>query len=132
MRDGALLLVQPATRAEPGSLPNWNSVSSLHIRCRITASLPATATRARAMPRALATFMPQARRLDHLRLRTSSVWAASWRAVRASSSPSADLARDVGLTGLVAGRRQPEMGAHVPRAPEALRPADRGPERQRG
>ena len=45
---------------------------------------------------------------------------------------SADLARDVGLTGLVAGRRQPEMGAHVPRAPEALRPVDRGPERQRG
>src|SRR3954463_5798724 len=36
MRDGALLLGQAATRAEPGSLPNWNSVSSLHIRCRMT------------------------------------------------------------------------------------------------
>ena len=33
--------------------------------------------RARAIPGALATFMPHARRLDHLRLRTSSVWAAS-------------------------------------------------------
>ena len=75
MRNGALLLGQPAAR--PGSLPKRNSVPSLHIRCRITASLRATATRARAMPRALATFMPHARRLDHLRLRTSNVWAAS-------------------------------------------------------
>jgi len=33
--------------------------------------LASDATRARARPRALATFMPQARRLDHLRLRTS-------------------------------------------------------------
>jgi len=39
-----------------------NSVPSAHIRCKITASLRATATRARAMPRRLATFMPHARK----------------------------------------------------------------------
>jgi hypothetical protein len=47
------------------------------MRCRITASLRATATRARAMPRRLAMFMPQARNADHLVLRISSEWAAS-------------------------------------------------------
>ena len=52
------------------SLPKRNSVSSLHIRCRTTASLRATAMRARAKPRVLA-ICPQARRLDHLRERTS-------------------------------------------------------------
>src|SRR4051794_2182157 len=61
----------------PGSLPKRNSARSLHMRCRTTASLRATATRARAMPRCFATFMPQARRLDHFLLRTSNVWAAS-------------------------------------------------------
>lgn len=59
-----------------GSLPKRNSVASAHMRCRMTASLRATATRARAMPRRLATAMPQALRLDHFLERTSSVWAA--------------------------------------------------------
>jgi len=54
-----------------------NSEPSLHIRCRITASLRATATRALAMPRRLATYMPQARSADHLVVRISSEWAAS-------------------------------------------------------
>src|SRR3546814_8388955 len=65
---------QAAARAAsaPGSLPKRNSASSLHMRCRVTASLRATATRARAMPRRFAMLMPQARRLDHLRLRTRS------------------------------------------------------------
>ncbi|EHH02122.1 hypothetical protein MEA186_35799 [Mesorhizobium amorphae CCNWGS0123] len=39
------------------------------------------------MPRRLAMFMPHALRLDHFFDRTSSVWAASQSAVRASSSP---------------------------------------------
>ena len=47
-------------------------VPVFHIACRITASLRATATRARAMPRRLATFIPQARKADHLLLRISS------------------------------------------------------------
>ena len=60
-----------------GSAPKRKSAPSRHMRCRITASLRATATRARAMPRRLAICIPQARRRDHFRLRTSSVWAAS-------------------------------------------------------
>jgi len=53
-------------------LPQRNSLPSAHMRCRITASLRATATRARAMPRRLATFIPHARSADHLLLRISS------------------------------------------------------------
>lgn len=59
------------------SSPQRKSAPSRHMRCRITASLRATATRARAMPRVLAIFMPQARRLDHFRQRTSRACAAS-------------------------------------------------------
>ena len=58
-------------------LPQRHSLPSAHMRCRITANLRATATRARAMPRRLAMFMPQARKADHLVLRISSEWAAS-------------------------------------------------------
>src|SRR3954447_21868092 len=43
------LPVQAAARAAAGFRPKRNSVSSLHMRCRMTASLRATATRARAM-----------------------------------------------------------------------------------
>jgi len=39
-------------------LPQRNSLPSAHMRCRITESLRATATRARAMPRRLAMAMP--------------------------------------------------------------------------
>ncbi len=58
-------------------LPQRNSLPSAHMRCRITASLRATATRARAMPRRLAMLIPHARSADHLVLRISSEWAAS-------------------------------------------------------
>jgi hypothetical protein len=47
------------------------------IRCMITASLRATATVARFIPRRLATAMPQARSRDHLRVRVISTDAAS-------------------------------------------------------
>ena len=47
-------------------LPQRNSLPSAQMRCRITANLRATATRARATPRRLAMFMPQARKADHL------------------------------------------------------------------
>ena len=66
-----------AQAAAQTCLPQRNSLPSAHMRCRITASLRATATRARAMPRRLATFMPHARNADHLELRISSEWAAS-------------------------------------------------------
>ena len=58
-------------------MPQRNSLPSTHIRCTMTASLRATATRARAMPRRLAMFMPQARNADHLVLRINNEWAAS-------------------------------------------------------
>ena len=58
-------------------LPQRNSDLSTHMRCRMTASLRATATRARAMPRRFATCMPQARSEHHFVLRVSSEWAAS-------------------------------------------------------
>ena len=47
------------------SRPKRNSVLSTHIRCRMVASFRATATRARAIPRCLAIFMPHARKADH-------------------------------------------------------------------
>src|ERR1019366_3602710 len=50
------------------SRPKRNSVLSTHIRCRMVASFRATATRARAIPRCLAIFMPHARKADHFLL----------------------------------------------------------------
>ena len=71
----AIILEAPA--AEAFSHPNRNSAPSIHIRWRMVASLRATATRALAMPRRLATAMPQARKLDHFLLLTRSECAAS-------------------------------------------------------
>ena len=69
------------------SLAELKSASSIHIRCRMTASFLATAIFALAMPRRLATASPQTRRADHLLPRARSVCAASTSPVRASSSP---------------------------------------------
>lgn len=109
-----------------------NSALSLRRRRRTTASSRATATWARAIPRALTTFMPQARRTAHLLLRTSKVWAASHHAVRGElvAAP-ADLALDVGLVGLVARQRQAEIRIDVSRPPEPIRPVDRRPGHER-
>ena len=63
--------------AATACLPQRNADLSTHMRCKMTASLRATATRARAMPRRFATCMPQARSEDHFALRISSEWAAS-------------------------------------------------------
>jgi len=63
--------------AATACLPQRNSDLSTHMRCRMTASLRATATRARAIPRRFATCMPQARSEDHFALRINSEWAAS-------------------------------------------------------
>jgi len=53
-----------------------NGTSSSHMRCRMTASLRATAMTARRWPRVLASFMPQALSGDHVELRVSSTLAA--------------------------------------------------------
>ena len=81
----------------------------------MTASLRATATRARAMPRVLATFIPQARRLDHLRLRTSKgvcrfVERRACEFVPAAADPTGD----VGLARLIARRGEAEMRTNIP------------------
>ena len=59
------------------SCPQRKSVSSTHIRCKITASFLATATLARFMPRCLATFRPHALRLEKRWDRVKSALAAS-------------------------------------------------------
>ena len=100
---GSLLRFRPPRRRTPGSLPKRNSVPSLHMRCRMTASLRATATRARAMPRRLAIFMPQARRLDHLRAaHQQRMGRLVERGAGELVAAAADPALDVGLAGLVA------------------------------
>jgi len=57
--------------------PQRNSDPSIHMRCRITASLRATAMTARRWPRVLARRTPQAFNVDHWALRVSSEWAAT-------------------------------------------------------
>lgn len=64
-------------RREHWRFAQRNSASSLHMRCRMTASLRATATRALAMPRRWATRIPHALSVDHFWQRVSSVCAAS-------------------------------------------------------
>ena len=137
--------------APPWSGGNWNS--SRHAaarrrrpacpsgtRCRrptcgagCTASLRATATRARAMPRRLAMLMPHARNADHLAAADQQRMGrlVERRAGQLVAAP-ADAALHVGLAGLVAARRQAEMRADVARLSEAVRLVDRGAERQRG
>ena len=58
-------------------LKHLNSVPSIHIRCRTTASFRATATLALRSPVRFATLMPQALSADHLATRVSITLAAS-------------------------------------------------------
>ena len=58
------------------SVPQMNGVSSTHMRCRMTASLRATAITALRCPRVLAFCIPQAFNGDHFELRVSSALAA--------------------------------------------------------
>ncbi len=69
------------------SFPKWNSMPSIHIRCRMVASSRVAATPALAAPRSLAIAMPEARGADHLLPRTRRECAASKRAARVGSSP---------------------------------------------
>src|SRR6185436_19502636 len=51
-----------------------NSVRSIHIRCRMTASFRATATLALRSPLRFASLMPQALSADHFSMRVSSTF----------------------------------------------------------
>src|SRR5262249_8744225 len=71
-----------------------NSVPSTHMRCRITASLRATATLALRSPLRLASLIPQAFSADHFGTRLSSTSAASNRYVRSMASPHFEIRPD--------------------------------------
>ena len=61
------------------SFDHLNSVPSIHIRCRMTASFRATATLALRSPLRFASRMPQALSADHFATRVSRTLAASKR-----------------------------------------------------
>src|SRR5262249_47324716 len=68
-------------------LLQWNVVPSIHIGCRMTASLRARATFARLSPRRLASSSPQRLSAEKRVTRESKMFAASKRAGRTISSP---------------------------------------------
>lgn len=67
--------------------PTWKSVSLTHIRCRMLASLRATAVIAHNMLDRWAIRRPHARRADHFLTRSSRLAAASQSASRTATSP---------------------------------------------
>src|SRR5689334_1745844 len=71
-----------------------NSVPSTHMRCRMTASLRATATLALRSPLRLVSLVPQAFSADHFGTRVSSTPAASNRYMRSMASPHFDIRPD--------------------------------------
>src|SRR5262249_60917587 len=71
-----------------------NSVPSTHIRCRMTASLRATATLALRSPLRLASLTPHAFSVDHFGTRVSSTLAASNRYMRSMASPHFEIRPD--------------------------------------
>jgi len=73
------------------SLVHRNSVPSTQMRCRITANRRARATIAFFIPRRLAICIAQALSQDHLLVRVSMTWAASYSIFRIISSPQRDI-----------------------------------------
>src|SRR3954466_1476168 len=91
-KQGVLALLQtapPPSRlyAAAAARPQRKVVPSTHMRWRITASLRASATFARFMPRRLATSSAQRLRAEKRTARVSRMCAASYRAVRTITSP---------------------------------------------
>ena len=124
--------VSPHAIASAGAVLQRNSAWSLHMRCRMTASLRATATRALAMPRRCATRMPHAFSVDHLTARQQRVRRLIERGAGELVAASADASLDIGLARLVASRRETEVGRDVAGSSEALGLIDRRPEGERG
>ena len=79
VRDVACLV-----HATASSEPQRNSVPSIHMRCKMTASFRATAITARRRPRVLASRTPQALSEHHRLLRVTNACAATYRALRTS------------------------------------------------
>src|SRR5215475_13438199 len=81
-------------KAVTSLLDQLNSVPSTHMRCRMTASLRATATLALRNPLRLVSLVPQAFSADHFGTRVSSTPAASNRYMRSMASPHLDIRPD--------------------------------------
>src|SRR5262249_52548986 len=71
-----------------------NSVLSIHMRCRMTASLRATATLALRNPFRLAILNPHAFSADHLDTRVRRTLAASYKFARSMASPHFEIRPD--------------------------------------
>src|SRR5215813_6268849 len=84
----------PVTSYADFLVDQLNSVPSIHMRCRMTASLRATATLAFRRPLRLASLMPQALSADHFGTRVSSTLAASNRYMRSMASPHFEIRPD--------------------------------------
>ncbi len=122
-----------ATAGAAVCLPQRNSLPSTHMRCRITASLRATATRARAMPRSFGdVHAPGAQRRPFGAADQQRVGGFVECGTGQFVAASADTALYVGFARLIPPRRQAKMGADIARLSEAARLVDGGAERQRG
>src|SRR5271163_2253935 len=75
-----------------------NSVPSIHLRCRMTASFRATATLALRRPFRLVSLAPQAFSPDHFGTRVSSTPAASNRYMRSMASPHFEIRPDQSIS----------------------------------
>ena len=109
--DGAVRADQTSIAA--AGVPWWKSASLIHMRCSTVASLRASATFARFVPRRCASLTPQSFSADHLLTRVSSTCAASNRATLAVASPTLLMAPALSVSpDWFSPRRQSEKGAH--------------------
>src|SRR5579863_7836958 len=92
-------LVSPYARyAAAFFVDQLNSVPSIHMRCRMTASFRATATLALQRPFRLVSFAPQTFSPDHFGTRVSSTPAASNRYIRSMASPHLEIRPDQSIS----------------------------------
>lgn len=106
--------------------PTWKSVSLIHIRCRMPASLRATATIAHNMLDRLPIRRPHARNADHFLTRSKRLAAASQSASRTLGNSALTVDRG---SRLMTPGRQAKMRANRSRPREAQRIVDTNLER---
>jgi hypothetical protein len=107
--------------------PTWKSVSLIHIRCRMLASLRATAVIAHSMLERLAIRRPQARSADHFLIRSSRHAAASQSASRTATSPCLLMRPRSRSTCRTGAASAPNQNGHPP---FAIAQSDEGHQRQ--
>ena len=123
-------------QAGTASFEQRNSVPSIQTRCRTTANLRASATRAAfLLPIRRASRVPQAFRADHRATRARKEHAGGFEQVGSRPERVAELRHftvPIDLAGLVTTWRQAEVGAHAGGAPETCRVVDGGDEADGG